>query len=88
MSDELRDQVNAIIRDEIQEGINEYLEQTERSASEGFGITKHGKDEKLKVNIPIDEVDKLIKKYKKIKKREKSNLNQVKLLDSRGKPLK
>jgi len=88
MSDELRDQVNAIIRDEIQEGINEYLEQTERSASEGFGITKHGKDEKLKVNIPNDEVDKLIKKYKKIKKREKSNLNQVKLLDSRGNPLK
>ena len=88
MSDELRDQVNAIIRDEIQEGINEYLEQTERSASEGFGITKHGKDEKLKVNIPIDEVDKLIKKYKKIKKREKSNLNQVKLLDRHGNPLK
>ena len=88
MSDELRDQINAIIRDEIQEGINEYLEQTERSASEGFGITKHGKDEKLKVNIPNDEVDKLIKKYKKIKKREKSNLNQVKLLDSRGNPLK
>ena len=88
MSDELRDQVNAIIRDEIQEGINEYLEQTERSASEGFGITKHGKDEKLKVNIPIDEVDKLIKKYKKIKKREKSNLNQVRLLDRHGKPLK
>ncbi len=88
MSDELRDQINAIIRDEIQEGINEYLEQTERSASEGFGITKHGKDEKLKVNIPNDEVDKLIKKYKKIKQREKSNLNQVKLLDSRGTPLK
>ena len=88
MSDELRDQVNAIIRDEIQEGINEYLEETERSASEGFGITKHDKDEKLKVNIPTDEVDKLIKKYKKIKKREKSNLNQVRLLDRHGNPLK
>ena len=88
MSDKLRDQVNEIIRDEIQEGINEYLEETERSASEGFGITKHGKDEKLKVNIPTDEVDKLIKNYKKIKKREKSNLNQVRLLDRHGKPLK
>ena len=88
MSDKLRDQVNEIIRDEIQEGINEYLEETERSSSEGFGITKHGKDEKLKVNIPTDEVDKLIKKYKKIKKREKSNLNQVRLLDRHGKPLK
>ena len=88
MSDELRDQVNAIIRDEIQEGINEYLEETERSASEGFGITKHGKDEKLKVNIPTDEIDKLIREYKKIKKRQKSNLNQVRLLDRHGKPLK
>ena len=88
IDENLRDQVNEIIRDEIQEGINEYLEETERSASEGFGITKHDKDEKLKVNIPTDEVDKLIKKYKKIKKREKSNLNQVRLLDRHGNPLK
>ena len=88
MSDKLRDQVNEIIRDEIQEGINEYLEETERSASEGFGITKHGKDEKLKVNIPTDEIDKLIREYKKIKKRQKSNLNQVRLLDRHGKPMK
>ena len=88
MSDELRDQIYQIIRDEIQEGINEYLDETEKAASEGFGITKHRKDEKFKVNIPTDEVDKLIKKYKKIKKREKSNLNQVKLLDRHGKPLK
>ena len=88
MSDELRDQVNAIIRDEIQEGINEYLEETERSSSEGFGITKHDKDEKLKVNIPTDEVDKLIREYKRIKKRQKSNLNQVRLLDRHGKPFK
>ena len=88
MSDKLRDQVNEIIRDEIQEGINEYLEETERSASEGFGITKHGKDEKLKVNIPTDEIDNLIREYKKIKKRQKSNLNQVRLLDRHGKPLK
>ena len=86
MSDELRDQVNAIIRDEIQEGINEYLEETERSASEGFGITKHG-DEKLKVNISKNEVEKLIKEYKKIKKSQKSNLSQVKLLDQHGRQL-
>ena len=88
IDENLRDQVNEIIRDEIQEGINEYIEETERSASEGFGITKHGKDEKLKVNIPTDEVDKLIREYKRIKKRQKSNLNQVRLLDRHGKPLK
>ena len=35
-----------------------------------------------------DEIDNIIKEYKKIKKRKRSNLHQVKLLDSRGKPLK
>ena len=80
MSDELlKDQINALIRDEIQEGINEVIEEK----GEGFG-----KGEELKVNIPTDEVDKLIKEYKKIKKRQKkSNLHQVKLLDKHGRPL-
>ena len=90
IDENLRDQVNEIIRDEIQEGINEYIEETERSASEGFGITKHGKDEKLKVNIPKDEIDKLIKKYKKIKKNEKSTFSLIKkvgLVDKHGRPL-
>ena len=80
MSDELlRAQINALIRDEIQEGINEVIEEK----GEGFG-----KGEELTVNIPNDEVDKLIKEYKKIKKRQKSNLYQAKLLDKHGKPLK
>ena len=42
----------------------------------------------LKVNVPNDEVDKILKEYKKIKKRQRSNLNQIKLLDKHGKPLK
>ena len=87
--EELRAQIDALIRDEIQEGINDYIDETEKSAAEGFGITKHG-DEKLKVKISKDEVDKLIKEYKKIKKKEKSNLNQVKkldLVDKNGRPL-
>ena len=89
MSDELRDQVNAIIRDEIQEGINEYLETQEESEKTGLGFVQD-KDEKLKVNIPNKEVDRIIKQYKKIKKREKSNLFQAKklgLLDKNGRPL-
>ena len=89
MSDELRDQVNAIIRDEIQEGINEYLETQEESEKTGLGFVQN-KDEKLKVNIPNKEVDRIIKQYKKIKKREKSNLFQAKklgLVDKHGKPL-
>ena len=86
MSDELRDQVNAIIRDEIQEGINEYLETQEESEKTGLGFVQDN-DEKLKVNIPNAEVDRIIKQYKKIKKRQKSNLHQVKLLDKHGRPL-
>ena len=79
----LKAQVNAIIRDEIQEGINDYIDQTE---SKAVGFVDNN-DEKLKVNIPNAEVDKLIKKYKKIKKKQKSNLYQAKLLDQHGKPL-
>ena len=79
----IKAQVNAIIRDEIQEGINEYIDQTE---SKPVGFVDN-KDEKLKVNIPNAEVDKLIKKYKKIKKKQKTNLYQAKLLDQHGKPL-
>ena len=89
MNDELRDQVNSIIRDEIQEGINEYLETQEESEKTGLGFVQN-KDEKLKVNIPNKEVDRIIKQYKKIKKREKSNLFQAKklgLVDKHGKPL-
>ena len=44
----------------------------------------------MKVNISNAEVDKLIKKYKKLKRQEKSNLGQVKklgLVDKNGRPL-
>ena len=57
--------------------------------SEETGFVQN-QDEQLKVNIPNAEVDKLIKQYKKIKKRQKSNLGQVKklgLLDKNGNPL-
>ena len=84
--DQLRDQINELIRDEIQEGINDYIETQEESEKTGLGFVS-SKDEKLKVNIPNAEVDKIIKKYKRIKKKQKSNLYQAKLLDQHGKPL-
>ena len=84
--DQLRDQVNAIIRDEIQEGINDYIETQEESEKTGLGFVS-SKDEKLKVNIPHSEVDKILKQYKRIKKKQKSNLYQAKLLDQHGRPL-
>ena len=107
MSDELlRAQINALIRDEIQETVNDYIEENEQQPSEekgsglGFAVDtmeekyvkEHDESQKeLKVNIPNDEVDKLIKEYKKIKKRQKSNLGQIKklgLVDKHGRQLK
>tara|TARA_B100000287_G_scaffold344905_1_gene332169 strand:- start:106 stop:390 length:285 start_codon:yes stop_codon:yes gene_type:complete len=91
MSDELlKAQVNALIRDEIQEVINDYVDQKEEGKKSGIGFVEN-EDDELKVNIPENEVDKLIKEYKKIKKRQrKSNLHQVKkmgLVDKHGRPL-
>ena len=84
--EELRQQINELIKDEIQDVINDYVDEKEESEKSGLGFV--GKeDDQLKVNVSNDEVDKLIKEYKKLKKKEKSNLNQVKLLDKYGKPL-
>ena len=85
--EELRAQINALIRDEIQEGINDNVDTKEESEKSGLGFVDN-KDEDLKVNISNAEVDKLIKEYKKIKKRQKSNLNQIRLLDKFGNPIK
>jgi|TARA_R100000781_G_scaffold83180_1_gene51227 hypothetical protein len=90
---ELRAQIEELIRDEIQEGINEYLDNQEKNPpdekSVGFANTQEDVNE-LKVNILNSEVDKLLKEYKKIKRSQKSNFAQIKklgLLDKDGRPL-
>ena len=85
--EELRAQINELIKGEIQEGINDYVDSKEESEKTGLGFVQ-SEDEQLKVNISNQEVDRLIKEYKKIKKRQKSNLNQVRLLDKFGNPIK
>ena len=80
MKDGIKKQINDIIEGEIQNGINDYIEQ------EGRGF-----DGQLTADVDQDEVNKLIKQYKKIKKASKSNLGQVRklgLVDKYGKPLK
>ena len=86
--DVLRDQINSLIRDEIQEVINDYVDDQEETKKGGVGFVSN--EDELKVNISKKEVDKLIKQYKKIKKSEKSNLSQIKklgLVDKHGRPL-
>ena len=90
MSDKLRDQINELIRDEIQEVINDYVDAQEETQKAGLGFVGKEDEKELKVNIRQSEVDKLIKEYKKIKKKERSNLSQVKklgLVDKDGNPL-
>ena len=90
--DELRMQIDALIRDNIQEVINDYVDDKEESVKEsGLGfVKKEDEDNQLKVNISKDEVDKLIQEYKKIKRQQKSNFSEIKklgLLDKDGRPL-
>ena len=84
--EELRAQINELIKGEIQEGINDYIDSKEESEKTGLGFVQ-SEDEQLKVNVSNSEVDRLIKEYKKIKKRQKSNLNQIRLRDKFGNPI-
>ena len=89
--EQLRNQINDIIEGEIQLGINDYLEEKqEKEKHQGMGFVTSEEAKNLKVKISNDEIDKIMKEYKKIKKREKSNLSQVKklgLVDKHGRPL-
>ena len=89
--EQLRNQINDIIEGEIQLGINEFLEEKQRKESnQGLGFVTSEEAKQLKVKVFKDEVDKIMKQYKKIKKKEKSNISQVKklgLVDKHGRPL-
>ena len=89
--EQLRNQINDIIEGELQLGINEFLEEKQRKESDqGLGFVTPEEAKQLKVKVFKDEVDKIMKQYKKIKKKEKSNISQVKklgLVDKHGRPL-
>ena len=89
--EQLRNQINDIIEGEIQLGINDYLEEKqEKEKQQGMGFVTSEEAKNLKVKVSNSEIDKIIKEYKKLKKKEKSNLSQVKklgLVDKHGRPL-
>ena len=87
--EELKAQINDIIEAEMQNGINDYLETKDSKEDSGVGFVSD-EDKKLNVKVYQDQVDKLIKEYKQIKKFRKSNLGQVQkmgLVDKHGRPL-
>ena len=77
----LRAQINDIIEADIQLGINDYIEGKEEQQKSGVGFSDPdaGADQ-LNVKVSRDEIDKILKEYKRIKKAEKSNLGEVKKL--------
>tara|TARA_B100000482_G_scaffold186570_1_gene164357 strand:- start:146 stop:448 length:303 start_codon:yes stop_codon:yes gene_type:complete len=86
----LRSQINDIIEGEIQNGINDYLEEKDEKKKSGVGFVDPDEGSQLNVRVSKNEVDKIMKEYKRIKRQEKSNLSQVKkmgLLDKDGRPL-
>ena len=89
--EDLRKTVESLMRGEIQDVINDYVDDQEKSSSGGgFGVVPKEEDKEFKVKIRNEEVDKLIKEYKKIKKQEKSNMSEIKklgLVDKFGNPL-
>ena len=89
--EDLKSQINDIIEGEIQNGINEYLESQEDKEDTGLGfVSREDEAKELKVKVYKNEVDKIIKEYKRIKKFKKSNLGEVKklgLVDKNGRPL-
>ena len=87
----LRSQINDIIEGEIQNGINDYIEEKEqKKQSSGLGFVDPDEGSQLNVRVSKDEVDKIMKEYKRIKRQERSNLGEVKklgLINKNGRPL-
>ena len=87
----LRSQINDIIEGEIQNGINDYLEEKEKKKASGVGFNDP-EDQATGLNVKVsqNEIDKILREYKRIKRAEKSNLGEVKklgLVDKNGIPL-
>ena len=89
--EDLKDQINSLIRDEIQDVINDYVDSVEETKKAGLGFVSADDDKELQVKVSQKEIDKIIKEYKRIKKEERSNLTHIKklgLVDKHGNPLK
>ena len=88
--EDLREQINSLIRDEIQENINDYVDSIDETKKAGLGFVYVDDDNELKIKVSQREIDRIIKEYKKIKKGQRSNISHIKklgLVDKNGKPL-
>jgi hypothetical protein len=75
--EDLKKAVDMLIRQEIQENINDYVDTKDTTKKGGLGFVE---EDELMVNVSQKEIEKIIKQYKKLKKSEKSNLSHIKKL--------
>ena len=66
-----------MIRQEIQDNINQYVDSQEETQKGGLGFIE---EDELKLSVSQQEIEKIIKQYKKLKKAERSNLSHIKKL--------
>ena len=63
--EEIKSQINALIRDEIQDVINDYVDAKEISKEvvkqNGLGFVEKDEEDELKVSISQKEIDKILK---------------------------
>tara|TARA_B100000925_G_scaffold42291_1_gene27565 strand:- start:244 stop:495 length:252 start_codon:yes stop_codon:yes gene_type:complete len=75
--EDLKKAVDILIRQEIQENINDYVDSQDETQKGGLGFIE---EDELKVSVSQKEIEKIIKQYKKLKKAERSNLSHIKKL--------
>ena len=75
--EDLKKAVDILIRQEIQDTINDYVDSKDETEKGGLGFIE---DDELKLSVSQKEIDKIIKQYKKLKKSERSNLSAIKKL--------
>ena len=75
--EDLKKAVDILIRQEIQDNINDYVDSQDETQKGGLGFIE---EDELKVSVSQKEIEKIIKQYKKLKKAERSNLSHVKKL--------
>ena len=75
--EDLKKAVDILIRQEIQDNINDYVDSQDETQKGGLGFVE---EDELKVSVSQKEIEKIIKQYKKLKKAERSNLSHIKKL--------
>ncbi|MAG49501.1 hypothetical protein CMO86_07560 [Candidatus Woesearchaeota archaeon] len=75
--EDLKKAVDILIRQEIQDNINDYVDSQDETEKGGLGFIE---EDELKVSVSQKEIEKIIKQYKKLKKSERSNLSAIKKL--------